>query len=196
MKTDALRFFRLVTKPGGLLVGLVLSVGVFGGPTHADYFDFHWFYKEYQTILKANNCYEIGQEQDTSPFYQLLTDEIFVAWCREPAPPQKIEGREQARFHLIILTRSPTHPWAGCPKFFQREYTLDPSYLWMEKPTRILGKPLMLSDLYYVRGFGDPLIPGPKDVEASGPSLWIGVWGAKVGLMYCYQEEWLHRSDS
>jgi len=151
-----------------------------------------WYENELRNILKANNCHAMSQHQKDYPFYQLLTPEILVTWCienvpRDPLPPN---------FHLVIIPRSSTHPWAVCPRFFPRPYNSNPSYVWIEKPTTFQGQPWPLRQLFYQSDDDGEIRQGPKGVLATGPSLWYGERGANAALMYCYQGVWLHGSDS
>lgn len=120
------------------------------GQSHGgEYFDFYWFNKEFDHLVKVHHCEVISQAAYDAPFYELLTDEVFVAWCREPPPVPPISEYSVTLFHLMVLTRESTHPWARCPKFIRFDHITRPTYLWMERPTQIRGKTLSFHDLVY-----------------------------------------------
>ena len=172
MNTDALWFFRLFTKQGGFLVGLFLLVGIFffTNPPSAYSVPGAWYDEEFHRLLTKHHCQELTIYQKTFPFFQLWTDEVFAAWCRDAVQ----ENASYVRFHLIVIPRSSTHPWAGCPRFLKLDSSA-PLYIWMERPTLKYGRPTTLGDLIYETEHGQPLKPGPSEIQAAGPSLWIGL---------------------
>lgn len=166
---------------------LCFWAGLLGQPSgnaYNEHFDFYWYNKELQRLVKVHQCELLSLSQKKYPFYGLQTDEVFVAWCSVLSEPYRL-------FHLIVLTRTSTHPWAGCPKFIRFDDVTDPTYLWMERPTQIRGTTLSLDNLiYHDEDPTKPPRPGPKDVKATGPSLWTGNEDASW-FLYCYKGTWM-----
>ena len=167
------------------------------GPSHGgEYFDFLRFNKEFDHLEKVHQCERLYQDQKDYPFYELITDEVFVVWCSVP-PGNK---ETLPRFHLIVLTRESTHPWARCPTFIRFDDITDPTHVWMERPTQLRGKTASLHDLvYYDLYVADPYKPlkrGPKGIQATGPSLWSGPARGDISwFLYCYQGAWLNGGE-
>ncbi|MFO0779771.1 MAG: hypothetical protein U0223_19440 [Nitrospira sp.] len=163
--------------------------GLLGQSNGSEYFDFYWYNKELDRLVKIHQCEPLSQSQKDHPFYELVTDEIFIGWCSE----RTISWRH---FHLIVLTRKPTHPWASCPKFIRFEDMTGPAHLWMERPTQLRGKTLSLDELvYHEHDPLKPLRPGPKGIKATGPSLWSGDRGGISWFLYCYKGTWLNGGE-
>lgn len=148
-----------------------------------------WYAKESQSIVKANNCHAMSQDQHNYPFYQLLTPEILVTWCIENTR----QGERPPDFHLVIIPRFRTHPWASCPRFFPMTFNSDPSYVWIEQPPTINGQPWPLNHMAYQDDDEGVMKPGPKKGYATGPSLWYGLLEDSGGFLYCHEHEseWL-----
>lgn len=166
---------------------LCFWAGLFGqssGNAYNEHYDSFWYYKELDHLVKVNQCELLNWSQKKYPFYLLQTDEVYVAWCSVPSEPYR-------HFHLIVLTRTSTHPWAGCQKFIRFDDVTNPTFLWMERPTQIWGKTLSLDDLsYHDEDPTKPRRPGPKGVKATGPSLWTGHEDASW-FLYCYKGMWM-----
>lgn len=180
----------IVSRFVSFLLALYLCGGLPGGSHGSDDSDFHWIDKEFYHLAKVNRCEPLTQSQKDYPFYELVTDEVFVGWCSERAA-------SYPNFHLIVLTRTSTHPWASCPKFIRLEDVTNPTFLWMERPAQLRGKTITLDQLVYHEHvpFGKPLRPGPKGVKATGPSLWSGERGNIEWFLYCYQGAWLNGGE-
>ena len=174
----------------------LLVLGLWGGlpgPSHGgEYFDFWWFNKEFDHLVKVHQCEPLRPSpQYGQPFHELLTDEVFVTWCSVP-PGNK---ETLPRFHLMVLTRASTHPWARCPKFIRFDDITDPTHVWMERPTQMRGNTLSLHDLAYLDSPDKPRKRGPKGVKATGPSLWSGERGGISWFLYCHQGAWLQGGE-
>ena len=183
----------LVSRFWIALLVLCLWEGLSGLSHGGEYLDFWSFNKEFDHLVKVHQCEPlIPSHQKDYPFYdhpihELATDEVFVAWCSVPPG-----NKETLRlFHLMVLTRASTHPWARCPKFIPLNNFIDPTHVWMERPTPMRGKTLSLHDLAYLDSPDKPRRPGPKGVKATGPSLWSGYRGETSWFLYCYQGSWL-----
>ncbi len=193
MNTNVFWFFGLHSQPRGRLVGvifLVVMMFLLLQPDSSYSAPGAWYDEEFHRLLKKHQCQELTIYQKAFPFFQLWTDEVFVAWCKDVS----LEAPQYTSFHLIIIPRSPTHSWANCPRFSRSDST-QPLYIWMDKPTLKYGQPTSLSDLYYESEYGQPLKPGPSDIQATGPSLWVGLPTDVASFRYCYQGSWLHGSE-
>ena len=174
-----------------------LVLGLWGGLPGPSHGGEYWFDNEFARLLRVHHCEKVTQDQKDYPFYELVTDEVFVTWCHTPppAPPVTEYGDNKPLFHLVVLTRESTHPWARCPTYIRLDDLTHPKKLWMERPTQITGKTLSLHDLVYhdlsVADRNKPLRYGPKGVKATGPSLWSGYRGDMAWFLYCYQGAWL-----
>ena len=177
------------------LLVFCLWAGLMGQSIGGEQFASSWYDKEFRHLLKVHQCEEVLvlQHQKDGPFYELVTDEVFVVWCRNPPRPSVRESSLTV-FHLIVLTRESTHPWAKCPKLIRFDTMTNSLPLWMERPTQLGGKTLMLDELFYHQeDLAKPLRPGPKGgIKATGPSLWIGDRRQDTSwFLYCHQGAWL-----
>ena len=172
-------------------------LGGLPGPSHGgEYFDFWLFNKEFDHLEKVHQCERLTpSHQKDYPFYdhpihELLTDKVFVTWCSVP------QDNERTIFHLVVLTRASTHPWARCPTYIRFDDGIThPTHVWMERPTQMRGKTLSLHDLHYLDSPDKPRRRGPKGVKATGPSLWSGERGGISWFLYCYQGAWLQGGE-
>ena len=170
----------------------LLVLGLWGGLPGLSHGGAYWFDNEFARLLRVHHCEQVTQSQKDYPFHELLTDVVFVTWCYTPPPDPPVSQYGIPLFHLIVLTRESTHPWARCPKFIRLDNIADSTHLWMEQPTQMRGNTLSLHDLAYLDI--DPVKPlrrGPKGIQATGPSLWSGERGDISWFLYCYQGAWL-----
>ena len=169
------------------------------GPSHGGEY---WFDNEFARLLRVHHCEKVTQPQKDYPFQELVTDVVFVTWCHRPPPNPPVNEYDDSKplFHLIVLTRESTHPWARCPTFIRSNDITHPTHLWMERPTQLRGKTASLHDLvYYDLYVADPYKPlkrGPKGIQATGPSLWSGPARGDISwFLYCYQGAWLNGGE-
>lgn len=186
----------LVSRFWIALLVLCLWGGLPGQSQGGEYFDFWWLNKEFDRLLRVHHCEALtpSHQKDypfyDNPFHELATDKVFVAWCSVP------QDNELTIFHLVVLTRESTHPWARCPKFIRFDSITHPTYLWMERPTQIRGKTLSLHDLvYHEEDSNKSLRRGPKGIKTTGPSLWSGERGGIAWFLYCYQGTWFEGGE-